>query len=99
MLLYLSCLLSTADMHHSQPLFMERYVCLQAVNHPYLVIYSPSGSNAAEQYQKALAAKTAAGLCPICHDPFEVLTLITEAMCPTPCRKYFRSLQACHCSV
>ena len=44
------------------------------MNHPYLVIYSPSGSNAAEQALKAAEAKTAAGLCPICHDPFEVLT-------------------------
>ena len=45
---------------------------LQAVNHPYLVIYSPTSSSAAEHAQKALDAKAAAGLCPLCHDPFEV---------------------------
>ena len=44
----------------------------QAVNHPYLVIYSPSASNAVEQAQAVLHAKAAAGLCAICHDPFEV---------------------------
>ena len=44
----------------------------QAVNHPYLVIYSPSASNAVEQAQAVLDAKAAAGLCVICHDPFEV---------------------------
>jgi len=42
------------------------------VNHPYLVIYSPTSSSAAEHAQKALDAKAAAGLCPLCHDPFEV---------------------------
>ena len=42
------------------------------MNHPYLVIYSPTSSSAAEHAQKALDAKAAAGLCPLCHDPFEV---------------------------
>ena len=50
---------------------MTRTAC-QAVNHPYLVIYSPTSSSAAEHAQKALDAKAAAGLCPLCHDPFEV---------------------------
>ncbi len=57
---------------------------LQAVDHPYLVVYSTSGANAAAA-QRALAATASAseapagaeddilngGMCGVCHDPLE----------------------------
>lgn len=57
---------------------------MQAVDHPYLVVYSTSGANAAAA-QRALAATASAseapagaeedvlngGMCGVCHDPLE----------------------------
>lgn len=57
---------------------------MQAVDHPYLVVHSTSGANAAAA-QRALAATSAnsgaaagaeedvlnGGMCNVCHDPLE----------------------------
>jgi cytochrome c5 len=60
---------------------------MQAVDHPYLVVHSTSGANAAAA-QRALAAMSAdnsaaagaeedllnGGMCNVCHDPLEQVT-------------------------
>ena len=67
----------------------ETLAACQAVNHPYLVIYSPTSSSAAEHAQKALDAKAAAGLCPLCHDPFEA------GGGPPPCVENMSNSRSC----
>eukprot|EP00850_Spirogloea_muscicola_P001122 SM000004S14992 [mRNA] locus=s4:637588:643739:- [translate_table: standard] len=66
----------------------------QAVDHPYLVVHSASGSQGVAQTSQALVQEpqraASAGICGICHDPVEdsVVTACDHPFCRTCLQEY-----------
>ena len=89
-------LTSDESVRHKSRAECSAMQCMQAVDHPYLVVYSTSGANAAAA-QRALAATAAGaevpaaaeedalagGMCHVCHDPLEqpVVAACGHAFC------------------
>jgi Zinc finger, C3HC4 type (RING finger) len=73
---------------------------LQAVDHPYLVVYSATAPGAAAASSVEQAPQHVAGICDICHDPMEdpVTAACGHPFCRLCIREYLESNPAsCTC--